>query len=201
MAAGLLTGGLVAMNPASATAQETGAATLPEGGGPITLVGCFLRVSVGHEGRKFVLARPMLGSATSVTEPSCTTTGNDAMVELDDVHKNVHKHHLDRSQVGRWIEVTGRLDKVKHQTLREVHVETYRAVPVVPPAVADFRPVPEAPVVQPPLPLVETDIIGTTGVLVELPQTASSLPLIALLGFLSFAAALALRRIELRRTL
>ena len=197
--AGLLTAGLIAMNPVEGLAQHEGAhgpSFLPADEGPITLHGCFLRVKVGHEGNKFVLAKPQPGPAISVTEPTCSASSADEMVELDDVHDNVHKHHLDRSKVGRWIEVTGRLDKIKSQTLREVHVEDYRIVEVVAPPVARVVPAPPRVIETiPPLeaaPIESPAEVGTAGVTKELPHTASPLPLIGLVGLLAVAASLAL---------
>lgn len=201
LAAGLLTCGLFAFAPANVAGQP--AIVLPDNGGPITLVGCFLRLRVSPSddpGMKFVLVNPRLGPATSVPEATCASTGNEPMVELDDVHANVHKHHLDRSRVGRWIEVTGRLEKKGSQLLREVHVDTYREVPVVV-ARGEPVPVPAPPVIKYPAlqgqaapapPLTGVDLPQ------QLPQTASAVPLTALLGFLAVAGALGL--ITYRRT-
>lgn len=209
IAAGLLACGLVAIAPAKGSAQvregtASGPAFLPEQGGPITLYGCFLRMKVADEGTKFVLVNPTPGPATSVPEATCTSKGTEQMVELDDVHTNLHKHHLDRSKVGRWIEVTGRLEKTGHQALREVHVNTYRIVPVVAPRAAEAAPVPTPETIQPapaPAAPLEARPTATTGVTEELPHTASSLPLIALLGFLALAGGLALRLISYRQML
>src|SRR6266436_592640 len=117
IAAGVLTSGLLAITPGMGSAQE--ATVLPEKGGPITLVGCFLRVE-----NKFVLVSPTLGPATSVTEAVCTSTDAEQRVSLDDVHR---MHKVDRAKVGRWIEITGRLsDASRHEPLRKVHMKTYR---------------------------------------------------------------------------
>ena len=203
IAAGMLVCGLIAIAPAQAQVRQgmaQGPAFLPEQGGQITLYGCFLRVPVANEGDKFVLAMPMLGPANSVTEATCTSKGTEQMVELDDVHTNVHEHHLDRSQVGRWIEISGRLEKAGHQALREVHVDTFRIVPVVSTRAAEPAPAPMAEPIQPPPapvtpPVLKTTPTGTVGT--ELPHTASSLPLIGLIGVLALAGGLALR---MRRT-
>jgi LPXTG-motif cell wall-anchored protein len=204
IAAVLLTAGLIAIAPATGWAQDPMEKMLPPGGGPITLVGCFLRMKVSDEGTKFVLVKPTLGPATTVPEAACAAAGADAMVELDDVHTNVHKHHLDRSKVGRWIEVTGRLEKAGNQALREVHVETYREVPVARPVVATaeprYVPAPVPPAVHAPLPSVETTAVATSGVSEELPKTASSMPSVALLGLFALAGGFALRLIGRRRT-
>lgn len=202
VAAALLTAGLLALAPAKGLAQEQ--IVLPEQGGPITLVGCFLRMKVA-DGDKFVLVNPTHGPVASVPEGTCTASGMEPMVELDDVHKNPHVHHLDRSKVGRWIQITGRLEKMGHQDLREVHVETYKIVPVVryaeaprivAPPMKLRAPLPAVPVQAVPGPVP----VPTTGV-AELPQTASSLPLIGLIGAVALAAGLAVRAISPRRTL
>lgn len=203
IAAALLTAGLIAIAPATGWAQDPTEKMLPADGGPITLVGCFLRMKVSHEGTKFVLAKPTLGPATTVPEAACAAAGTDAMVELDDVHTNVHQHHLDRSKVGRWVEVTGRLEKTGHQTLREVHVKTYREVPVAPPVVATadprYVPEPEPLAIQAPLASVETSAVATSGTVDELPKTASSMPSVGLLGLFALAGGFAVTLIGGRR--
>lgn len=193
--AGLLLCGLLAFTSAPVGAQTV---VLPDEGGPITLVGCFQRLRVtptDDPGMKFVLVRPTLGPATSVPEAACVGVPGEPMVELDDVHTNVHKHHLDRSKVGRMIEVTGRLEKKGSQLLREVHVDTYREVPVVVARAPEPAPAPEPAVVpqpvQPPLEVAPAPA-GTVGVVEQLPQTASSLPLIALIGCIALIGGLAL---------
>jgi hypothetical protein len=85
--------------------------------------------------------------------------------------------------LGRWIEVTGKLEKFENALeLREMNVKSFREVPVVPQ---------RAEVAPKALP------VGTTG---ELPRTASSLPLTGLIGVIAFAGALALRRFACRPT-
>ena len=198
--AGLLTCGLVAIALGRGSAQQ--ASALPEKGGPITLVGCFLHMEVAGHGEKFVLVTPMLGPATSVTEATCTSTGTQ-IVELDDMNRMLK---VDRSKVGRWIEVNGRLAE-GHHAVRELHLNTYRFVPVVAPRVAEAAPAAPTPeTIQPhpapaPAPVSETTPTATTGVAEPLPSTASSLPLIGLIGFLALTGGLGLRLIDYRRTL
>jgi LPXTG-motif cell wall-anchored protein len=195
--AALLTCGVFAMTPSAALAQERTGQTivLPEKGGPITLYGCFQRLRVNESddpGMKFVLTRPTSGPATSVPEGSCNFTNSEAMVELDDVHSNVHKHHLDQAKVGQWIEVTGRLEKKGSQALREVHVETYRIVPVVVPTAPAATPYTPSPAYVPPAPPAAPEPVAAEPVPQQLPHTASSLPLTGLIGILMLAGGLAL---------
>ena len=192
----LLTCGVIAIAPAKGSAQQR--TVLPEQGGPITVVGCFLRETIDKKGEKYVLVRPTIGPATSVAEATCTSTGTGQIVELEGLR------HLDLSQVGRWIEVTGRLE-AGHQAIRELNVRAYRVVPVVAPRVAEAAPAPApapAPaVIASPVPAVEATPAATPGVTEQLPQTASSLPLIGLIGLLALAGGVALRLIDRRRTL
>jgi hypothetical protein len=199
IAVGLLTWGLVAVIPARGRAQE--ATVLPESKGPITLVGCFLRQEVrGHD--KYVLARPTIGPATSVTEARCTSTEGEQVVRLE----RARKVGLDESALGRWIEVSGKLERIEDggaREPRELEVKSVRIVPVVVPHAAE-TPVPEFPpppsVIRPapPQPQAFTPPqeapTGTTGVKERrrLPHTASPLPLTGLIGLLALAGGLIL---------
>jgi len=198
IAAGVLACGVVAITPAHGLAQES--ATLSDTPGPITMYGCFARTRVGHEGHKFVLANPTVGPATTVPESTCSVSGNEPMVELDDIHANVHKHHLDAGKVGHWVEITGRLNKVKHQTLREVDVRSYRLIPVEAPRVALAEPTPPPPVqYQPytpapaPVPEAAAPPAPEIQAPAQLPKTASPMPLVTLIGIVSLVGGLALR--------
>lgn len=192
IAAGLLTCGLLVLASSSARAQQS--PDLPKIGGQITLWGCFVEQKIPENG-KYQLYNPTMGPATTVPEGTCSPNATDQVIELEDVHENVHKHHLDRSMVGRWIEVTGRLENRDKTGLREVHVRSFRVVPVVPPKVAEavvpapFVP-PAPPEVAPAEPVPEVAAVGTTGV-AELPKTASPVPLIGLLGVFALAAGVA----------
>jgi hypothetical protein len=108
--------------------------------------------------------------------------------------------HLDHAMLGRWLEITGRLES-SHSAdgIREVHVKSFKPVPVVPrrataatpapPPIAKFTP---APTPEPtPQPVVEQrQPVATAGVRTELPRTATSLPLFGLIGFVSLGAGL-----------
>ncbi len=191
IATALLTCGLAILGASSARAQQS--PDLPKTGGPITLWGCFAEQKIEGNG-KYQLFRPTIGTATSVPEAMCAPAPTDQVIELEDVHENVHKHHLDRSMVGRWIEVTGRLEDRDKTGLREVHVRSFRVVPVVPPVVTEAAPpfVPPPPEVAAELPMPELPAVATSGA-AELPKTASPIPMTGLLGLAALAAGVACR--------
>lgn len=197
--ASVLTLGLVALVPASGGAQNT---VIPDKGGPITMVGCFTTGQIGsHE--RFVLAKPIVGSVASVPEATCTASSGDQLIKLQDL-KQVH---LGSAMLGRWVEIQGRLEgNHRSDAVREVHVKSYALVPVVvpPPPVAAVAPspVPQASIESPaPVgPIAEAAPppapVATSGVTEErkkLPKTATSLPLVGLIGVVALAAALGLR--------
>ena len=198
-AASLLTVGLVALGATSGRAQNTTA--VPEKGGPITMVGCFTTGVIGkssHE--RFVLAKPIVGSVASVPDATCTASGSDQMIKLQDL-KQVH---LGNAQLGRWVEINGRLEgNHRADAIREVHVKSFSLVPVVvppPPVAAVTQPEPQAFVETPApaAPIVEAapapvPTAGVTDERKKLPKTATSLPLVGLIGVMSLAAALLLR--------
>jgi hypothetical protein len=198
-----LAGGALALTAARAHAQD--GAALPTTGGRVTVAGCLQR---GGKHNKLVLARPAGEAVTSVTEPTCALAGNEVLIEL----KDTHAHHLDDSMIGRWIEISGRLEKIeKHDDaddLRELHVRAFREVPVAA-RVAEAPPTPAPPTI-PEAPLTPTPSddkpVATSGVATDvvsaapvLPGTASALPLIALMSGLSMAAAFGVRRVRLIR--
>ena len=181
---------MIAFAPITGHAQD--ATAIPAEGGPISMVGCFTRGTIGHS-EKFVLAKPIVGSVASVQNGSCTTESSDQLVKLQDLTgtglKNVPE--------GRWVEIHGRLEgSHKADGVREVHVKWFRMVPVVPPpAVAEAAP-PRAPFVEAPA-ILPPDVpiagaVATTGERQELPKTGTSLPLLELIGVLSLFAALSL---------
>jgi aspartyl/asparaginyl-tRNA synthetase len=141
IAIGLVLFGLATIVPSSVLAHEHSAL--------VTLVGCLQQVEI--KGRyEFVLGRTRFGPAASVRNPNCA--GTEDAVRLE------HTKHLDETLIGRWVEITGKLEKYENShELRELHVESFRAVPVVPPQ---------------PRPL---------------PHTASPLPLTGLIGLLLIA--------------
>jgi hypothetical protein len=173
---GLLTCGLAAVAPATGSARTP----LPDETTYITLTGCFLHQMVYEKGKQkeeYVLVRPMIGSVASVPRATCTSTGRDQAIELEHVKNHPDEHHLDTSWLGRWIEVTGKLEKFENASeLREMNVKSFRGVPVV---------VPRA---------------TATHTTSQLPPTASTLPLTGLIGVLALAGALALRLFVHRRT-
>ena len=143
-----------------------------------------------------------MGPATSTTEASCSATavelkpnGHGIPLRLTDA-KDVHMD----AYVGRWVEIKGTLRKPKDgDDMRQMHVDAYRVVPVVPPRVARVMPyVPPPPAAQPE-PAPEPAPAATTGVVEVLPTTASPLPLIAFIGLLAFAAGFVLRQFRLGR--
>lgn len=181
------------------------ASVLPEKAGRITLAGCFMEETIeGH--REYVLRSPTIGSPASVPEENCAaSTASAEKVELKDVHEKTHKHHLDRSMIGRWIEVGGRIEgQADKGELREVHVKYFRVLPVVVPRTAEAAPVFEPPAIAPsvaPLPeLPSEQPVATTGTAEPLPKTASSVPLIGFIGLLSLAGGLMFRFLGRRGT-
>lgn len=171
----------------------------PNESGVITVAGC-LRAGPNHGDQDgYVLANPRLGPIAGVPESKCTGAIDDRAVELD----HSLKRGIDDSMLGRWIEVTGRLEKETSNdpdNLREMYVDSFRMVPVIPrraeaAPVTEFpRQVEQQPVTPPAdtMARMEEKAAGTPG-LETLPKTASSLPAIGLLGLLSLGAGLVLR--------
>jgi len=192
LAGSLLTVGMIAFAPAAGHAQNAGA--IPDKGGPISMVGCITRGTVGKSSsERIVLAKPSVGSVASVPDGSCTAGSGDQIVKLQDLKgtglKNVPE--------GRWVEVHGRLEgNHRADAVREVHVKWFRMVPVVPPpVVAEVAP-PRTPIIEAPVIVPEAfptpAPVATTGERQELPQTGTSLPLLELIGVLSLFAAISL---------
>jgi hypothetical protein len=113
---------------------------------------------------------------------------------------------LNEAYAGRWMIIDGRLESQhKVHKDREIHVKSFRPVPVVVPRAAEVIAIPapfvEAPTPAPPAAVVEVIIpepVATAGVKKHLPKTATSLPLFGLIGFLSLAAGLGLRLVTRR---
>lgn len=205
LVASALSFGIAAFVPASGLAQNT--TVIPDEGGPITIVGCFAKGVIGHDkDERFVLAKPIVGSIASVPEATCSASGTDQMIKLQDL-KQVH---MGEAQFGRWVEIQGRLESNNRSDgLREIHVKSFSLVPVVvpPPKVAEVTPAP-APFVESPAPVAPSIAeaapeapapVATTGERKALPKTATSLPLVGLIGVLSLAAWLPLRLFTRRR--
>jgi len=195
--AALLACGMATVAQPRVHAQQP--AFLPEEGGMITLVGCLQR---GGPHDKLILVGPRIGSVVSVPDAACTMTGGEQAVEL----KDTSRHY--ESMLGRWVEISGRLEGLERgdepEDLRELHVRSFREVPVVPPQIAEaprFEPPspiePPPPVPQAQAPAVsEEQPVATTGTAPappSLPKTASQSSLIGLLGLLSLAGAFGIR--------
>jgi hypothetical protein len=196
--------GMVTVEPAYA--QRRDGNLLPQDqSGQVTAVGCLVRGNVVRGGKadKYVLARPKKGPVESGPEATCAAEAGADALTLD----NPEKASLKDSMLGRWVEITGRLERETSKdpdNLRELDVLSSRMVPVVlpptaaatpparqtPPQVAETRPTP-APVATaaPAAPPAEPR---------KLPKTASQLPAIGLAGLLSLAAAQMIRTFRLR---
>jgi hypothetical protein len=177
---------------AHALPQET--TILPENTDSVILVGC-LQFKEGHHD-DYVLMGPTVGPATSVPEATCVAAGMTVGLE------GKATHQFDQSMVGRWVEISGKLEG--REGHREVHLTSFRLVPVVIPRAAEVAPPPA--IEQPAAPEAEAlapspQVAGTTGTVEapKLPKTASPLPLAGSIGLLSIAGALALRMFGRRR--
>ena len=181
-----------------AHAQRDASLLPPEESGVITVVGCFQRG--GKNGERYVLASPKLGPIAGVPEATCRVRADDRALELE----HTDQQGINESMLGRWIEVNGRLEKetsTNPENLREMHVRSFRMMPVIPPPVEVARaPVTQAPAPQyveqqpytPPAPMARLEEPA-------LPRTATPLPAIGLLGLLSLGGGLFLRLLNERR--
>ena len=171
----------------------------PNESGVITVAGC-LRAGPNHGSEDgYVLATPRLGPIAGVPESKCTGAIDDRAVELD----HSLKRGIDDSMLGRWIEVTGKLEKEMSDTpdnLREMYVDSFRMVPLIPRR-AEVAPATESPR-QPEQPVtapadtaarMEESAVQASAAFRTLPNTATALPAIGLLGLLSLGAGLVLR--------
>ena len=189
----LLTFGFGAIAPATGRAQQTVA--LPPEHSQVTVTGCFGYVE--HQG--YVLTRPSMGQ-TSVPQETCLVSAGDPMIKMRD---DLKKNGLDKTMIGRYVTVSGTMgdEYPKHpDRLRKLKVESVSIPPVTPPVVARVAPapvMPPPPAVAPapePAPIIEQPT-GTTGVMKKrhhLPKTATTLPLVGLLGFMSLLSGLTL---------
>jgi hypothetical protein len=184
--------------------QRDGGLLPPEQSGIVTVAGCLMRgdqVSGGDED-KYVLANLHQGPIADVPEQACTADAGATAVQLD----NPKKGNIDESMLGRWVEVSGRLEKETStdNILRELDVATARLLPEAPRAVAVARPEPQ-PEPQPvaiaiPELSPEPVPVATSGQAVaDLPKTAGSAPLFALLGLFAVAGSLGLRSLRTRQ--
>ncbi len=200
---GLLVSGLAAVTPAAAQVPNT---ELPKKAKSIVMVGCFERRDNEHHKSVYVITKPSIGYATTVSDGRCASTEGDPLLELRDMKHTA----LDDSMLGQWIEVRGDLKKQPGgDDFRELHLIASRVVPIAAPRAAEvlpepaprFEPSPAAPAPEAPAAAVESPApVATTGVAEpkRLPKTASSLPLTALIGFLSVAVAASLRALRRR---
>jgi hypothetical protein len=113
--------------------------------------------------------------------------------------------------VGRWLQVTGRVGKAYDEhpnRIRKLDISSAMFVPVVIPRAAEViivpppiaRAEPVAPVAPQMAPRMEEQPVGTTGTRRSaLPKTASSLPLVGLIGLMSLAGGLTLHVFGRRR--
>jgi hypothetical protein len=187
----------------SAFAQLRDAGILPPGEtGLVTVAGCLLRGNQvnGGQADKFVLANPRKGPVATVPDSTCTAEPAANAITLDNP-----EGRLTESMLGRWVEISGRLEKensANPNTLRELDVESARLVTVAGQR-ADASPAAE-PVAAVPEPR-ESQIapareaaVATSG-REALPQTASYGPAGALLGLLALAGSLVLRTVRSAR--
>jgi hypothetical protein len=189
-----LTCGLSVVAPADAQTRDASLLP-PEESGVITVVGCFQLG--GKNGDKYVLANPRIGPIAGVPDATCRVAANEHALELE----HTDKFGINESMLGRWIEVNGRLEKETSDNpdnLREMHVRSFRMMPVLPPPVEVAQaPVTQAPAVpyvfdqQPYTPPAAT--MARVDEPAALPRTATPLPAIGLLGLLSLGGGLALR--------
>ena len=190
---------------ASAQTQERGVGVPPEESAVITVAGCLQRG--GTNGDKYVLADPIRGPIASVPQGTCRASVNEQALELE----HTTAQGFNESMLGMWIEVNGRLEKETSDdpsNLRELHIRSFRLVPVVPPAEqprveqprveqprAEALPAPAAaPHAEVIAPAEEIPVATTGTAPTVLPTTSSPAPLVGSIGLLLLAGGLALRR-------
>ena len=188
---------VITVGPVSA--QRRDGNLLPqEESADVVAVGCLARGDAVRGGKKdkYVLVNPRKGPVASVAQASCKPDPGADALTLD----NPEKGNITDAALGRWVEVSGRLERETDKNpdnLRELDVATFKVVRVVlppkpeaqtpPPQATESRPAPRAePRAEPaPTPAVEPHR--------TLPKTASPMPALGLTGLLSLAAAMALR--------
>jgi len=192
--------GMVTVEPAYA--QRRDGNLLPQDqSGQVTAVGCLVRGNAvrGGQADKYVLARPRKGPVASVAEAKCTADAGADALTLD----NPEKASLADSMLGRWVEITGRLESETSKNpdnLRELDVLSSKMVPVaLPPPAAAAAPARQAPPPQAAESRPAPEPAAAPAEPRKLPKTASQLPAIGLAGLLSLAAAFGLRSFRLRQ--
>ena len=166
--------GVVAVEPAYAQRRDGGLLP-PEQEGQVIAVGCLLRGSAVRGGKKdkdkYVIARPRRGPVSSVPEATCTADPGADALDLD----NTSKAGLNDSLLGRWVEISGKLEKETSKSpdnLRELAVAAFKLVPVVVPA-PEAAPAP-APAPEPaPAPAAATPPAPTPAPAIEAPPAAA----------------------------
>lgn len=119
-----------AVPAAPAYAQSRDGGILPPGeSGLVTVTGCLLRGNQVRGGQKdkYVLANPRKDAGANVTASACTADPGANALTLDNT-----KGRVAESMLGRWVEISGRLEKeysANPDTLRELDVESARLVP------------------------------------------------------------------------
>jgi hypothetical protein len=187
----LLTFGIGAIAPATGRAQT--ALSLPGEHSEVTLTGCFGWI---HK-QGYVLTQPTMGQNT-VPQASCVVSEGDPMIKVRD---DLKKNGLTKAMIGRYVIVSGTMgdEYPSHpDRLRKLEVESAAIPAIVPPPVAVVRetetivqPAPVTPPAVMPEPVEQP--VGTTGTMRKhLPKTATSLPLVGLIGLLSLGAGLTL---------
>jgi len=193
--------GSITVQPAYA--QRRDGSLLPqETGGDVTAVGCLLKGTAVRGGKDdYVLARPRRGPIASVPEASCSADAGADALQLD----NAEKGPITAGMIGKWVQISGRLEKETSKDpddLRELDVATVKVVPVVIPRPAQTASAAPAPAPAPaprytpapaPAPEAPAPVPHT------LPKTASQIPAVGLAGFLLLAAGLTLRTMRLRQ--
>jgi hypothetical protein len=192
----------VAVDPAYA--QRRDGALLPqEQDGDVTAVGCLVRGTAVRGGKDdYVLARPKRGPISSVPEASCTADAGADALQLD----NAEKGPITNAMIGKWVQISGRLEKETSKDpddLRELDVASVRVVPVVVPRQAAATPAPAAApaprAYTPPPAAAPAAAVEPAPAPAALPKTASPIPAVGLAGLLLLSAGLTLRTFRLRR--
>jgi hypothetical protein len=189
--------------PAYSQQRDGGLLPLKESG-MVTVAGCLLRGNQVKDGDsdKYVLANLQKGPVANAPEQTCTADTGATAVQLD----NPDKGNINESMLGKWVEVSGRLERETSgdNILRELDVTSARLLTAEAPlnaAASAPEPAPQA--VAPPAaaePSPAPAPIATSGQAdADLPKTASVEPLIAMLGLLAFAGALVLRSFRTRQ--
>lgn len=170
----------------------------PEESGMVTVSGCLMRGDQirGGDDDKYVLANVRKDQITSVPEQTCSADADATAVQLD----NPKKGNVDDTMLGRWVEISGRLEREtsNDDILRELDVVAARLLPVDSPRAAAEPPAPEPEVIAAapePAPQAEPAPVATSG---QLPTTSSFGPLAGLIGLLACGGGLVLRSFRAR---